>query len=65
MKTFHQWLEERNLNEKAARTSLGPYPRLYGPAGTHPPLWSAPVAADAMSKLKRFHPDVIKDVKKK
>ena len=59
MQTFNQWLKENGQ-----RTSLGPYPDLYG-AGQYPPAYFAPISATAFLSLAKFHPDTVKNTNPK
>ena len=58
---FTQWLENRiKIDEKGARTRLGPVPDKYG-ADQYPPAYHAARAAGALGKLSLFHPKVLKN----
>lgn len=58
---FTQWLEGRiKIDEKGARTRLGPYADKYG-ADQYPPAYHAARSAGALGKLALFHPNVLKN----
>jgi len=59
IKDFHQWLEQMKMDEKAARTRLGPTGDQT--ALNYPPLYHTPIAAGALGKLKANHPNVFKN----
>lgn len=62
MINFSQWLENRiKMDEKGARTRLGPYPDAYGAVSGYPPAYHTPIAAGALGKLAKFHPNILKN----
>jgi len=59
MQDFHQWLEAMfKMQEKGARTRLGPYPDGYG-AAQYPPAYDMPRSSTALWQLKTWHPKVL------